>query len=59
MNLHVVLRIHAAKVDTEEAGVEARSVAVTHIANTRLCLTEKIYTYIHRTGTHDTTQTID
>ena len=41
VNLHVVLSVHAAKVDAEEAGVEPGSVAVTHIANTRLCLTEK------------------
>ena len=43
VNLHVILSIHAAKVDTEEAGVESRGVAVTYIANTRLSLREKIH----------------
>ena len=38
MNLHMVVCIHTAKVDAEEAGVEPWGVAVTHIAHTRLSL---------------------
>ena len=41
VNLHVVLHVHAAKVDTEQTGVEPGSVAVTYIANTRLGLTKR------------------
>ena len=50
VHLHVVLRVQATKVDTEQARVEPRSVAVTHIANTRLGLVEiKVRrVYIHQ-----------
>ena len=34
VDLHVVVWLHAAKVDTREAGVESGSKAMTHMANT-------------------------
>ena len=40
VHLHVVLRVQATKVDTEQARVEPGSVAVTHITDTRLGLME-------------------
>lgn len=55
VNLHVVLQVHAAKVDTEQTGVEPGSVAVTYIANTRLGLTKKKRRgeYLHIGGAYD------
>ena len=38
VNLHVVVCVHTAKVDTEQTGVEPWGVAVTHIAHTCLGL---------------------
>ena len=40
VHLHVVLRVQATKVDTEQARVEPGGVAVTHITDTRLGLVE-------------------
>ena len=55
VNLHVVLHVHAAKVDTEQTGVEPGSVAVTYIANTRLGLTKEKRRgeYLHTGGAYD------
>ena len=49
VHLHVVLRVQATKVDTEQARVESRGVAVTYITDTRLGLVEikvrRVYIY--------------
>lgn len=40
MNVHVVLRVEAAKVDTREAGVQVGGKTMANVTDTRLCLRE-------------------
>ena len=41
MNVHVVLRVEAAKVDTREAGVQVGGETMADVTDTCLCLREK------------------